>query len=143
MKKKDSNTLTILNDLAEYVIRELKEKGIVIQRYDSYGTNSIYLKLDYGVSNSIRISDHKGKKHLSYRYNVLTCCPSPIATKDHKGYIRFYFPIHEREILIRKILHDRALRFQQYGPARYFSYMEKNRLQGEGKKGFWQSAVLV
>ena len=44
----------------------LLEKGFIVQRYDSVTTNSIYLKLDYGMCNSIRISDHKGKKHLSY-----------------------------------------------------------------------------
>ncbi|MBM7715323.1 hypothetical protein JOC94_002310 [Bacillus thermophilus] len=51
-----------LQETADYIIARLKKKGIVIQRYDSYSTNSIYLKLDYGVSNSVRISDHKGKK---------------------------------------------------------------------------------
>ena len=48
----------------------LLEKGFIVQRYDSVTTNSIYLKLDYGMCNSIRISDHKGKKHLSYMYNL-------------------------------------------------------------------------
>ena len=60
-----------LNDIANDIIKTLKSIGFVIQRYDAYSTNSIYLKLDYGVCNSIRISDHTGKKYLKYRYNVI------------------------------------------------------------------------
>src|SRR5690606_11348773 len=132
-----------LQETADYIIARLKKKGIVIQRYDSYSTNSIYLKLDYGVSNSIRISDHKGKKHLSYRYNILTCCPYPVSSKDHKGFIRFYVPIDERDILIKKILFDRAAKMDMYGWNNYCMYMRRNRRVGKTKKGFWEQAILV
>ena len=59
-----------LNDIAEMLCRNLISEGFIIQRYDAYSSNSIYLKLDYGVCNSIRISDHPGKKYLKYRYNI-------------------------------------------------------------------------
>ncbi|KRG16875.1 hypothetical protein ACA29_03085 [Lederbergia galactosidilytica] len=110
-KRKSPHKRKVAKELqvtAKYIIVRLKKKGIVVQRYDSYSTNSIYLKLDYGVSNSIRISDHKGKKHLSYRYNVLTSCPYPVSSKDYKGFVRFYVPISEWDMLIRKILFDRS-----------------------------------
>ena len=56
--------------IAEYVIEELLKHGFVIHRYDAHSTCSIYLKLDYGACNSIRISDHDGYEHLSYKYNI-------------------------------------------------------------------------
>ena len=50
-----------LDNLADYIAKRLISEGFTVQRYNAYTTNSIYLKLDYGVCNSIRISDHPGK----------------------------------------------------------------------------------
>ena len=55
-----------LEQIAENVIQRLKGK-VIIHRYDSISTNSIYLKFDYGVACSLRISDHNGYKHLDYQ----------------------------------------------------------------------------
>lgn len=57
-----------IRDLAAYVCDRLDGK-VLIHRYDAYSTNSVYLKFDYGVANSLRIADHAGKKHLAYRFN--------------------------------------------------------------------------
>ena len=54
-----------IRDLAAYVCDRLDGK-VLIHRYDAYSTNSVYLKFDYGVANSLRIADHAGKKHLAY-----------------------------------------------------------------------------
>lgn len=45
------------DDVAAAVIKRLIGK-VVIHRLDAYSTNSIYLKFDYGIVNSLRISDH-------------------------------------------------------------------------------------
>lgn len=63
----NENTKTI-RDLAAYVCDRLVGK-VLIHRYDAYSTNSVYLKFDYGVANSLRIADHAGKEYLSYRFN--------------------------------------------------------------------------
>ena len=73
---------------ADAIVSILKDKGFVIQRYDAYSTDSVYLKLDYGVCNSIRISDHEGKKHLCYRYNMIIGGENNIVEEK---YIRYYF----------------------------------------------------
>lgn len=51
----NENTKTI-RDLAAYVCDRLVGK-VLIHRYDAYSTNSVYLKFDYGVANSLRIAD--------------------------------------------------------------------------------------
>lgn len=66
-----------LDEIANKIQSKLLDKGFIIHRYNAYSTKSIYLKLDYGVGNSIRISDHIGKGHLQYRYNVLTTVKKP------------------------------------------------------------------
>ena len=47
----NENTKTI-RDLAAYVCDRLVGK-VLIHRYDAYSTNSVYLKFDYGVANSL------------------------------------------------------------------------------------------
>ena len=49
-----------LNDIAEMLCRNLISEGFIIQRYDAYSSNSIYLKLDYGACNSI--SDQRSSR---------------------------------------------------------------------------------
>jgi len=142
--RNNSESVTIeLTNLADNIIARLKLHGIVIHRYDAISTNSVYLKLDHGVCNSIRISDHKGKKHLSYRYNILTCCPHVVKTYDENNYIRYYFPINEVDLLITKILFDRTIKLDKYGLIRYRSYMFLNGYEGSKKRGFWQEAKIV
>lgn len=60
----------MIRDLAAYVCDRLVGK-VLIHRYDAYSTNSVYLKFDYGVANSLRIADHAGKEYLSYRFNII------------------------------------------------------------------------
>ena len=78
------------DDVAAAVIKRLIGK-VVIHRLDAYSTNSIYLKFDYGIVNSLRISDHEGKKHLSYRYNILL--DQQVREVRHmNGYDRIFYP---------------------------------------------------
>lgn len=71
----NENTKTI-RDLAAYVCDRLVGK-VLIHRYDAYSTNSVYLKFDYGVANSLRIADHAGKEYLSYRFNIILTLAEP------------------------------------------------------------------
>lgn len=128
---------------ADFLIKRLKAEGIVVQRYDSYSSNSIYLKLDFGACHTIRLSDHKGKRHLSYRYNVLTVCEEPIATKDGLGRVKYYFPIKRRQLILDKILYDRKQLIDQWGDPAYREFMSKCWRKGQSSKGFWQSARVV
>ena len=129
-----------VKERAEQIIQTLKGKGFVIQRYDSYSTNSIYLKLDYGVCNSIRISDHEGKKHLCYRYNMIMGCEDNIVEEK---YIRYYFNESNVVGLINQILFDKAVKLKKYGKQAYRNYMIKNMEQHKDDSGFWKDAKLV
>lgn len=63
-------------EIASILVDKLKKLGFIVHRYNSVTTNSIYLKLDFGVCCGIRIADHNGKKKYHYRFNVI---------KDFKG----------------------------------------------------------
>lgn len=129
-----------LKELADEICTRLLKEGFIIYRYDAYSTNSVYLKLDFGVSHSIRISDHKGKNHLHYRYNI-----GSHITKDKTEkakYIRYYYPTANIDHMISKIVLERKEKIQKYGK-RYETFMIENRKAHAKDKGFWREARRV
>lgn len=137
------------SEACDYVIEQLRGSGVAIQRYDAKSTYSIYLKLDYGVANSVRFSDHKGYRYLSYRYNAETWRkPGHIDNGvNKKGYTKFYYSTTEEELdqMVTDILANRQERIEKYGRLHYIKYMKENIEQNEGGEAhkFWAQAKLV
>lgn len=129
------------NEIAEQVSAELLKNGFVIQRYDAYSTDSIYLKIDYGVCNSIRISDHPGKRYLKYRYNIGAFVKRQRREKDQ--FERIYFRAEGAKDLVRQVMKDREEKMRRFGEKRYREFMEKNRRENAGKRGFWSQAKTL
>ena len=130
-----------LNDIAEMLCRNLISEGFIIQRYDAYSSNSIYLKLDYGACNSIRISDHPGKKYLKYRYNIGPYVKEFQEVKDK--FPRIYYRETKSQSLLKRIIRDKSGKLQYYGKEKYKKFMEENRIKNMNSKGFWSQAELV
>lgn len=103
-------------EIADYICKQLLEQGFIIHKYKAFSTCSIYLKLDYGACNSIRISDHTGYEHLSYKYNINQKCGYPGWRKDKKGFWRYNCPANKEEIdkLIQIILSDKLTKKMNY-----------------------------
>lgn len=129
-----------VKSMTNYLIKQLKKEGIVIQHYSAITTNSAYIKLDYGVLNSIRISDHKGKKHLKYKYNIQTDTTWLKPWINDAG--RLFYPAKDIDKLVQRILLDRLSKQARYGD-RYESFMEENLKNNQSKNGFWKESVLV
>lgn len=128
--------------MADYVINNLLAAGFKIQRYDSFTSNSIYLKLDYGVCNSIRISDHKGKKHLKYRYNLLS--DRSVVNRHSNGeFPRNFYGFNHVDTMLADILNHRSERVLKYGPDRYQAFMQSNKKEYRHKKGFWSMCYEI
>ena len=127
--------------IADSLIHTLSQAGFTIQRYDASTTDSIYLKLDYGVGNSIRISNHTGKKHLNYRYNViLDGTTEDIMSK----YIRHYYRPDDINKMVKLIMSERHMKIQQYGRFRYNEFMKSNRENHDADKhGFWKTVRII
>jgi len=125
--------------IIDMIINTLKQHGIVIQRYNSITSNSVYLKLDYGVLKSIRISDHPSKKHLHYRYNLQRDLSKNRYDKATK---RFFYPVSDVDKMIQQILSDRNDKKKRFG-ANYERYMMENIRDNGHKKGFWSDAEII
>ena len=131
-----------LKEIAKYMQTKLLEQGFIIHRYDAYSTNSIYLKLDYGACHSIRISDHSGKKHLSYKYNVERGICRPGWHKDSKGLWKYYCSTSEKDIndLINIIMADKIKLKTYYN---YNLLINKYKSDTNKNIGFWKDAREV
>lgn len=116
--------------IAEILTKELKELGFIVHRYDAYSTDSIYLKLDYGVCCGIRISNHNGKKKYHYRFNVI---------KDYKGdkithfenLISYFYNFEELQELIEAVIKEKEDKIKKYGLIKYKIIMNKEATNNE------------
>lgn len=129
----------LIKSLADKLVKNLNNNHFIIQRYDAI-TNSVYLKLDYGVCNSIRISDHEGKSNLKYRYNLII---GGQVQKILDKYPRYFYDENTIKELFYQILADRKLKLQQYGKDKYLSFMKRNEALHAADKGFWKDAKFV
>lgn len=111
-----------LCDIADYLTESLTAAGVEIIRMESESTRSIYLKIDYGVCNTIRISDHYSRK---CRYNI-----GPYISHfkvEHGRYDRYYYQAKRTDELTRRILKDRRTLLRRYGRKNYHRYMTMNK----------------
>lgn len=143
-KKKKSNSQEEIKKIADYLVTEFKRLGFIVQRYDAYSSNSVYLKLDYGLSYSIRISDHRGKEKLQYRYNVYTQYVDPTPQRVAKnGVLRYYMgPSHLNGLIVTACKQKQA-RVDSIGYFNYPSELARIKALNFGKKGFWSKALIV
>lgn len=117
----------------EQIVNELSKYDFIISTYHSYTTSSIYIKLDYGVANGIRIADHKGKKKYKYRYNVMNDLENNYSEVDG-GFERFYFTPFSIKKMILKIALDKQCKLCKYGMDNYKRYMEGMKREDVNKR---------
>lgn len=123
--------------IADEIQEKLLGMGFTVHRLDAFTTNSVYLKVDCGVCHSIRVSDHRGKKHLKYRYNIGTFVKK--FHKTHDMYVRFYFTAGEADRLVNFVKYDRIHQMDVLGGAEaYAKQVSLFRKRGAAtRKGFW------
>jgi len=133
-----------IKEIAKLLSKELISRGYIVHRYNAYSTESVYLKVDYGLCKSIRLSNHKGKHHLRYTFNVLGYINEAYEEVD-RGVKRYYVPLSEWNSILDKIDKYSSTMKEKYGVNWYKK--ELKRYETEGKKslgtGFWQGAYKV
>lgn len=148
--KKRKYSMEKLNRAAQYLVDELKANGMLVMRYDSKSSHSIYLKVDDGALGTIRISDHEGKPHLGYKYNLIA--GSARKTVRFGNRPRHYCPLSDIIVLRDKLLYDRDMMVTRMGLSGYHSKMVLSKQKGmritennarKGKDSFWTDAKYV
>lgn len=126
----------------DQLIEALKKRGIHLLRYNAYSTKSVYLKMDWGVLATIRVSDHLGKAQYPYKYNLITTAKKGQTFVD-QGIVREFYTIKEIEALIRDIEMEREEKWHKYGRSNYQKYIEENKKKAVTQKGFFEQAWEV
>lgn len=132
--------------IADRLIGELKARGIVVHRTDAVNSASAYLKLDYGILGSVRISDHLGTGEvLGFRWNLMSEIGEPYTTTDlEQGHDRHWYGWVHLGDMIGHIERYRAQRQQQMGQEGYVVAMGRNEWNiNRTRKGFWEKARRV
>ena len=84
--------------VANTLVNFLHSRGIKVMRYDAFSTNSIYLKLDYGLLYSVRLSDHPGKQYLAYRFNAVAKYRGPSKVPTDWGWSREFYSLETADL---------------------------------------------
>ena len=125
MKTKD-----VMYDLLE----RLNNKGFTLYYLRAFSTTSCYIKLDFGIANSIRIADHKGIEKYKYRFNLMLNLD-----KSYEEDGRYYYCLKDLDKLIKDVVFFKNEQLNKYG-FRYYEYMLNEKKSMCDKKGFWQNA---
>lgn len=112
-----------------------------LQHIDACSTNSIYFKLDFGLSCGIRIVDYLGKKKYYYRFNVI---------KDYNGdrvtlfgnLISYFYSFNEFNKVIDAVKQERENKINKYGIQKYREYM-KQQAKSELYNRFRSSKLFI
>lgn len=59
-----------VHEASKRVIRAAHKEGFVVQRYISKLSSSIYIRFDFGMAGTLRISDHAGIRECEYNVIV-------------------------------------------------------------------------
>lgn len=123
--------------IADEIQGKLLDMGFTVRRLDAYTTNSVYLKVDCGVCHSIRVSDHKGKEHLKFRYNIGTFVKKFRSVNDM--YRRYCFTVDEVDRLVKFVKYDRVRAIDVLGGRKaYREQVKRFRERGDAMtEGFW------
>ena len=110
-------------DVVNFLVEKLLAMGFIVHRYNAHSTNSIYLKLDFGLACGIRIADHLGKKKYSYRFNVIKDYKgNKVIVKD--GLICRFYDFNELENVLDAVKKEKKEKVNKYGLRNYKMYME-------------------
>lgn len=134
-------------EAVEYITDRLIKAGIVVHRYDAMTSCSIYLKFDYGVSNTLRVSDHKGKTHLNYKYNLNTTSRGKEKSMTPDGYARYTYGLDSVCQMVDDIISSRQTTITKYGMGRFNrnlrSAKQRSKEYPVASRGFWRKAYKV
>lgn len=144
IESKKSISKEELSKMADEITEYVKKSDISVIRYNSKGSNSIYLKFDYGMAGTLRLSDHHTDKDLNYTFNVLSCISSPckksVTTQNGYACDQYYYPAYMYTNAAMDIVRFREFRRNKYGKSRYDALVIQYKDDESVKKGFWQRA---
>lgn len=134
---------------ALFVIEQCRKEGIVVHRHNAKSSGSIYLKFDWGMAHSLRISDHKGIEKYHYRFNLIQGIRDIIRVSHKNKNHSNTYPFREIYVCIEDIFRNRQKMIEKNeGMELYLMEMNKirekiERLPKEKLYPFWKYGKRV
>lgn len=116
-----------------FITETCRKQEIIVHRYDSSTSSSVYLKFDYGLAHSLRISDHRGIERYHYRFNLIKGLHKPIKIRYKNENYSFYYPFKDIYACLNDILSEREKVIKKYGDLHDY-LTEVNRIQERLKR---------
>ncbi len=118
-----------LEKLAAKIKRKLLDEGFVVQLLHA-DSGSIYLRLDYGLANSIRLSNHNGRNYLNYKYNLLNVARPEMKrmreiSKQNAKFKRYFYVVADQHEMLNDIISSRNAKLEKFGNVNYGVQLEQ------------------
>lgn len=88
---------------AKKIIKSLVERGVSCYLWHKATTGSMYIRFDNPTIGSVRLSDHEGKSHLKYKYNILIGQGGRKGWRKDDNQWRYYAPVNEWKSVVEVI----------------------------------------
>lgn len=130
-------------EFARYIQDRLLNKEYTVHRCDSKTTDSIYLKVDYGVGGGVRISDHKGRQRINYRFNLrVDCSGRGIDSRLSETGDKHYYNYDSIDRLVDDLIKFRESRVKVYGGlCGYIDKVKREKRDWNKTDEFWKNAI--
>lgn len=115
-------------DLGLELAEDFAKQGHIVHFAQSKSSPSVYIKLDYGATYTIRISDHPEREGLDYRFNLMMDM-SPTELQTYKKSLpepkhpRLFFTYEQIPLLKHAIHLSKTDRMEKMGADDYTSYI--------------------
>lgn len=128
------------------LIEKLLQNDFKVMIYDSRTTNSIYIKVDFGILDTIRISDHDVPKHKrACEYNIVPdiCSYPQVRMQDGKKVLYATDDDIGVTMITTMLLSKRRKIRRMYGKTKYLEHIYERRQSMQGHDGFWEHAMEI
>lgn len=134
-----------IQESADYVQQRLLRKEYTVHRYESITTLSIYIKVDYGVGETIRISDHIGKINKNCKFNLdVTKLGKRKGVIDSIYGARTFYTLDNIDRMVNDIIKHRNNKVGNYGGIEKYLQAVNNAKENRNMSGgFWKYAIEV
>lgn len=135
-----------ITDVEELLIEKLLQSDFKIMIYYARTTNSIYIKVDYGILDTIRISDHDIPKHKRpCEYNIVPDIYSYSQIRMQGGRKILYATDDDMGVtmITTMLLSKRRKIRRMYGKIKYLQHIYDRRQSMVKHDGFWEHAVEI
>ena len=131
-------------NVALAIQERLKSNGYIVHRLDDYLNRTIILKVDFGLLDTIRISEKADKYDYPYKYNVRMDLKK-YRVEDEKK-VRYFFPYNDYDKMFDIIDFNYTELKNKYGSKWYSDKLkdsDMSSLYGYGASYFWRKAYRV